>query len=495
MPQLLYLLAGVGLLFLALIVAATARRTRGAFPLSLLCLALFVWDLAQALSFLPGASPRWKDVRLLGSSLAPAFLWHFAALFSQRGWELRPWTVGLYAFTALFWASTAAAFLSPAVRAWVDGAACNAVYLAVFLPFMAAALALLVRHARRAADAVERNASVYIAVGIAVGIATAVTELIQPVFPRFPRLGHVGSALSTVLLAVALFRHRLLQDDAPAGRLLGAVLLVLSAALVLVVGVPAVPEPLAAGFLAAVVAGVAALALRRLLFARLLERLERRERLALIGTMAAGVAHEVRNPLAAIRGAAQFVQREIETAKLPGESADYLRLLVGEVDRLDGVVESFLAFARPVEPKRRDVDLKALLADVVRLQPEPARVKVEVEEGLPPAAADPALLASAVSNVVRNAVEAAGAATVRVRRERDGLRELAAIEVEDAGPGIPEAERGRVFQPFYTTKTKGTGLGLAIAQRVAEAHDGSITLDPVAPHGCRFTIRIPLRVL
>ena len=488
--QVLYLLAAVGLLFLAFWIAATARRSRGAFPLALLCLSLFVWDLAQAARLSPDASSGWARIRLLGSALAPAFLWHYAALFAQRGWELRSWTVGLYVFSAAFWGTTAASFVHPGAAAFVDGSGWNVCFLAVYLPFMAGALAVVLRHSLAAADVVERNAAIYVGVGIGVGIVSAVTELAHPLI-GVPRLGHVGTALSTLLLAVAVGRHRLLQDEAPGRRLLGAVLLVLSGALVVVVLSPHVPRPVGAVFLVGTVVIVVALALRRLLFARLRERIERRERLALIGTMAAGVAHEVRNPLAAIRGAAQFVQREIETAKLPGESADYLRLILGEVDRLDGVVESFLAYARPVEPKRKDVDLKALIADVVRLQPDASKVQVDVAADLPPAAADYALLSSAVGNVIRNAVEAAGACRVRVRPER----EVAAIVVEDEGPGIPEADRERIFQPFYTTKTKGTGLGLAIAQRVAEAHGGSIGLEAVEPRGCRFTIRIPLRVL
>jgi signal transduction histidine kinase len=377
----------------------------------------------------------------------------------------------------------------------VDGPWWNLSYLVIFLPFMVAALVLVVSHARRSEEPVERNAALYVAVGIAVGVVTAITELVAPAYTGIPRLGHIGTALCTVLLAVAILRHRLLLDEAPAGRLLVAVLLVLSAALVLGVAVPAVPEPVGGGLLAAVLVAVVALALRRLLFDRLRERIERRERLALVGTMAAGVAHEVRNPLAAIRGAAQFVQREVEIGKLPGESADYLKLILGEVDRLDGVVESFLAFARPMEPKRKDVDPKALVADVVRLQPDPARVTVEVEPGLGPLSADPALLASALSNIVRNAVEAGGKVRVRATSERDGLRAVAAFEVEDDGPGIPEAERDRVGLPFHTTKTKGTGLGVAIAIRAAEAHGGTLAYEPVEPHGCRFTIRIPLRSL
>jgi signal transduction histidine kinase len=250
---------------------------------------------------------------------------------------------------------------------------------------------------------------------------------------------------------------------------------------------------------AAIVTG---LALYRLLFIRLYEQADRAKRLALIGTMAAGVAHEIKNPLAAIKGAAQFVQKELEGVEGKVEARDYLNLLVDEVDRLNGVIESFLTYARPLEPRRQDVPLQDLLADVVKLQapslPAAIRIETAFDRDLPPAWADPVLVRHAVTNVMRNGIEAMGQEgrlAVRTRPVVTALRSYAAVEVEDTGPGIPRDDLERIFQPFYTTKSKGTGLGLAIALRIAEAHGGEIGVENVAPHGCRFTILLPVRTL
>jgi len=104
----------------------------------------------------------------------------------------------------------------------------------------------------------------------------------------------------------------------------------------------------------------------------------------------------------------------------------------------------------------------------------------------------------AVTNVMRNAVEVmpeGGTLTIRTSGVASALRSWAAIEIEDTGPGIARGDAERIFQPFYTTKTKGTGLGLAIALRILEAHGGDITVENLAPHGCRFTFLLPLPIL
>lgn len=494
MTEILYVFASIGNLFLALVVIFRARRARGALPIALLCLSLFVWDVAEAAKPEAGLSP-WHYVRLIGSSLAPAFLWHFTCVFTDRARALRRWTAGVYAVTAVFTLMTAAALVSPRVAGVVDGRLWNVAYLVALFPFLIASLVLVRRRLKEVDTPVERNALLFVAVGIAAGASTGLTELVHILWPAIPRLGHIGTALCTLLLALAILRHRLLAEEAPVRKILLAFLLALSAAVVL-----AVSRNL--WLVAGVVAAVAALALWRLLVLRWAEQAERGRRLALIGTMAAGVAHEIKNPLAAIKGAAQFVQRELETADFRGESRDYLKLLVDEVDRLNGVVEAFLTYARPLEPRRQDTVLATFLGDLLRLQaasfPPGVRLETSFAPDLPPVPADPALLAMAVVNIVRNAVEVmpeGGTLLVRTRTEPGALRPLAAVEIADSGPGVPKADLERIFQPFYTTKAKGTGLGLAIAQRIVEAHGGEIRVENADPRGCRFTLLLPLPVL
>jgi signal transduction histidine kinase len=214
------------------------------------------------------------------------------------------------------------------------------------------------------------------------------------------------------------------------------------------------------------------------------------------------VAHEIRNPLASIKGAAQFVQKDLETTPGKEEAKDYLKLLVGEVDRLNGVVESFLTYARPVDPRRQDLVLETFFRDLLRLQsaslPPSIKLETHFDPDLPIVRADPALLTNALTNAIRNAVEVmpdGGTLTIRTSIVASALRSWLAIEVEDTGPGIARGDLDRIFQPFFTTKTKGTGLGLAISLRILEAHGGDITAENVDPHGCRFTFFLPLPIL
>ena len=502
MEQFLYLLASAGNLFLANIVIFRARRARGALPIALLCIALFIWDIAEAAKDPKLTWSLWHSIRLIGSSMAPAFLWHFVVVFAHRERALRTWLVALYAVTAAFTLSTAGAIFSPVLATFVQGPWWNLAYLGVLFPFLIWSFLIVRRRLVEVESTIERNAALFVAVGIFVGTLTGLTELVDDLFPSVPPLGHVGTALCTLVLAIAILRHRLLEEQTPVRHLAIVFLLVLSAAFVLTVLHPELPERWDLYLVFGAVVAVTTLALTRLLFIRLHEQAERRKRLALIGTMAAGVAHEIKNPLASIKGAAQFVQKELEGLETKNEARDYLKLMVDEVDRLNGVVESFLTYARPFEPKRQDVPLDRFLADLVRLQsaslPDGVKLESSFDPDLSPVWADPAHLTHAVSNVLRNAIEAVGeggTVTVTTRPVTTALRSYVAIDVADTGPGITRDALDRIFQPFFTTKSKGTGLGLAIAHRIMEVHGGDLRAENVEPRGCRFTFLVPIRSL
>jgi signal transduction histidine kinase len=506
MDAALYFLASVGNLFLANLVIFRARRARGALPIALLCVALFLWDIGEGFYELSGRKDSlWHHLRLIGSSMAPGFLWHFVLVFVHRERSLRRWMIGLYAASALFTLSTAGALVSGWLARWVGGAGWNLTYLVVLFPFLIASVVLVGRRKREVETAVERNALNFVMLGILVGTFTGLVDLVQILIPdesRFPKLGNIGSVLSTLVLAIAILRHRLLEEQMPVRKLLLVVLLGASAVVVYALVRRTLADRWDPYLVAGIVGGVTMLALYRFVFVRLYEQSKRRERLAIIGTMAAGVAHEVKNPLAAIKGSAQFVMKELESLDGKSQAREYLKLLVDEVDRLNGVVESFLAYARPLEPRRQDVPLERLLGDFLRFQgaslPPAVRVETSFDPDLPPVAADPGLLTQALNNVFRNAVEAmpeGGTITVRTRLVVTALRSFAAIDIDDSGPGIRGDEVERVFQPFYTTKSKGTGLGLAIALRIAESHGGDLVVEAASPRGCRFTFLLPLPVL
>lgn len=227
---------------------------------------------------------------------------------------------------------------------------------------------------------------------------------------------------------------------------------------------------------------------------------ERHEKLASLGVLAAGVAHEIRNPLTAIK-ARLFTQQK---ALAPGSRGRADAELIGrEIDRLEKIVSDFLRFARPVEPKRAPLSLAELLHEVEQLlspQLRESSINLIVESIVETKIlGDHEQLKQVVINLVQNAAEAVRAGgTIRLRAIQsrmvlaNRMREIVAIEVEDDGPGIPVEVQKRLFDPFFTTKQNGTGLGLSIAARIVEKHAGALRFQTSVNGGTTFGIVLPV---
>ncbi len=220
------------------------------------------------------------------------------------------------------------------------------------------------------------------------------------------------------------------------------------------------------------------------------EAARRREALAAVGEMAAGLAHEVRNPLGAIRGAAQVLSMDADA----GQTREMLEVIQEETGRLGRVVGDFLDYARPVPLRRQAVDVAEIARRVLRAAEVAGmqlRADLRVRDGVPRVLGDPDQLQRAFTNVVRNAAEATGpGGLLRVEVGRDEAGRIT-VRFEDNGPGIPPEQAARLFQPFHTTKPGGTGLGLALVHRVVEAHGGTLGVDGRPGLGAVFTIALP----
>jgi two-component system sensor kinase FixL len=220
------------------------------------------------------------------------------------------------------------------------------------------------------------------------------------------------------------------------------------------------------------------------------EQLREQSALARLGEMAAVIAHEVKNPLAGIRGVVQVIG-----GRLPAESTDakMMKEIVSRIDSLDGLMKDLLLFARPPKPQRQPTEINALVrvtADLLQRDQSLAGLRIEVNGTVPPVMVDPEMMKMVIQNLLINGAHAMqSAGTVRV--EIGMASDVCTIAVSDTGPGIPADVRNKMFAPFFTTKSRGTGLGLPTAKRFVEAHHGQILVDCPPLGGTTVTVRLP----
>ncbi len=212
--------------------------------------------------------------------------------------------------------------------------------------------------------------------------------------------------------------------------------------------------------------------------------------LAQLGKMAAVVAHEVRNPLAGIRGALQVIARRLPEG---GRERSIAAEIISRIDTLNNIVQDLLQFARPRQPVLVDVPIADVVretATLLREDPNLTNLKIEMEAGPAKVTADREQLKLAILNLLMNSAQAMhGHGTIQIStRESNGFVEL---RILDQGPGIPADVREHLFEPFFTTKHRGTGLGLATSRRIFEAHHGSLELECPPDGGTIAVIRLP----
>ena len=223
------------------------------------------------------------------------------------------------------------------------------------------------------------------------------------------------------------------------------------------------------------------------------EQMKRAERLYAAGQLSAGLAHEIRNPLASIAGAAGILQRSLSAGDRQAECVD---IIAKECQRLNHLLTNFLDFARPRSPKYETVDLASLLDSVIALAShaigeKPIALHRDVPAGLAPVECDPELMKQVLLNLLINAFQAmpeGGNVWIAACPQEERVM----VRIRDEGRGIRAEDRDRIFDPFFTTKENGTGLGLPVAHRIVEQHGGVLTAEANAGKGMTFSVALPL---
>jgi two-component system nitrogen regulation sensor histidine kinase GlnL len=249
----------------------------------------------------------------------------------------------------------------------------------------------------------------------------------------------------------------------------------------------------------------AILTLKDITYIRELEAAVRQvDRLSTLGTLAAGLAHEVKNPLGGIKGAAQLLEREFEP---DSEMFEYTQVMIRETERIDHIIRELLELASPRALKLASVNLHRILGDILLLQKQAVADRdilfiTHMDPSIPEIMADEQLLTRLFLNLICNAIDAMGQngrLTVASRvhsdyrmAQKERQSRMVVIEISDDGPGIPQEDLENIWTPFFTTKLTGTGLGLTICHKIVSEHRGMIKAESDIGHGTKFSILLPL---
>lgn len=485
-------------LFLALGVLALARGARNPLgaPLASLCFAFFAYDTLEVVrAFAPDPIWDWLD-GAAAAAVAPPTLWLVATFVGMRRVLRVPLSIG-----SAYFAGIALLCVSPVLApgmAWFPGSDLWAIAMLVGMaPTFGAIPFVLARHARRAGPE-ERARTQLFGVALVLGVGGVTSDLFAIAGAAAPRVAAAGLVSSVLLLGALVLRARVLERITGLA-IVNALALASLALLGHLIVLQWFGDRTVLLVFGAVAVTLALLAALRPLVMLLTEERERTRHLATLGRFSAQMAHDLKNPLAAIRGAAQFLDEERKQGRSLDEHAQFVELILEQADRLGRVVDGYQRLGR-VEAVRAPSDVLRLSEEIAGAQRAAARgegieVVVEIRGEVPPQVdLDRDLLAGALENLVRNAREAMveqrrGKRIAIVLEVRD---HSLALRVEDDGPGMDARTRERAFDEFFTTKATGSGLGLAYVARVAAAHGGRATVESAEGAGTRIEMTIPI---
>ncbi|HEY8206825.1 MAG TPA: ATP-binding protein [Myxococcaceae bacterium] len=493
----LALVASAGQIALFLLAVTRGARSPLAMPLALLASTFFSssvtslgWDITHR--------NEWRPLMATPVAISTAIAIHFVLSFTGRRRSLS-WLMfasyGVFGTASAIWLL---GFLQPQVGEFVLSSTWSLIVASLIAPGLALCVVLLSLHLRRASrDEVMRTWLIIAAVFWVALLGS--TELIADAGFDIPRLGALGTLGANFILAWATLRLRLFGRDLHVSSF-AYVSVALAFAVMGYMAVFRLMDSNASGR-AAIVIGItlALTATSRRVWIAVAGNRARVERLATLGRFSSQMAHDIKNPLAALKGAAQFLQEERRRGNELGGHSAFVDLIADQIDRIQRVVDHYQRLGR-VEPFPEPLNLNDLARTVLALQDFAAQksvtVKSELQDALPTCRLDRDLVAGALENLVRNAFEAMPrGGTVTVRTGREGAETgdpRVFVEVQDTGEGMDARTRERAFDDFFTTKPRGTGHGLAFVRRVMDAHGGDFALTSKEGWGTVIRLFFPV---
>lgn len=429
--------------FAVMVVMRTSRETIYT-TFALICLSVAFWNFCDFMvytsgepTWLPaGVSHRtpWKYFGPAGSGLAVAFLFHFTNALVRPGRFMTNRVTLCYILAIIAGFSPAASFFHGGLRVFVDSVGWNLMFFIMLFPFILASILMVLAALHRSREANERDYLRFISAALILQVFMGLTDLFQRLKLPLPPLGHLGSAIGPIILAMGVFRHRKAFD--------------------------------------------------------VLAQVEKK--MELLSEMAAGIAHEIKNPLTAIKGVTRLqldVFRNLDESKL----REYQQIVNDEILRIEEILGTFRDSTKPIEVESSRVEINSVIRKVVKLinlQELELKLDLKLEEGQPEVNADPSLLKQVLLNLVKNTSEACGEdGCLEIRTGHDNQWVWARFT--DNGSGIPQDLLDHVYEPFFSTKEGGMGMGLPIIKRIMDAHGGTVAVENVTPAGTRVTIHFP----
>jgi two-component system, NtrC family, sensor histidine kinase HydH len=487
------LIACVGELAVAVLVALRALGSPLATPLLILSVDLCAWNFAQ-LGYYRSGHIEWHLLDMVASPMGIAFTLQFMLRFLGRSRQLRAPLVAAFIYYGALALIAALGILWPAARHLALSPGWSWAWLAGMLPLSLLTVGLLVVHLRRVGGIEERNRTWLLLAAVVAISPLAQTEVWADLGFGVPRLGSTGIFTFNAILLVAVLRFRLFDRALSGSTVLSATVLAAVGVLAYLSVFRAAGTNAALLVLGTVTVTLMLLAAARLVIVTIIHRREQLVRFATLGKMSAQMAHDLKNPLAALKGAAQLLREERSQGRSIDDKTEFLDLLVEQSNRLESAVDKYQRLGR-LEAVRTPVQLNELVRSLVTLQKlgggHEIAVRTELAADLPECPVDRELVAGALENLLQNAFEASPRdRTVTVRTAIASARHSRGVllSVEDQGVGMSERTRQWALDDFFTTKTKGSGLGLPFVRRVAEAHGGEVTL--VSKEGAGTTVRL-----